>query len=271
MLPQLVKKRKNKKPLRRATDEDRNSSLTIRKSTDEDISFTSSPLTEPFTVDYFEDGTIKKKIFLLLDEAFFDYNDGEFKSSSICVFSDLCKEHQARKCVSPMKILDTVRISRESNEVFIKKFLEEFFPTFKPETRNDMQKNIHFTITGIIRALHSSLQFSNLNEQMKTIFFTSENYIKFFEEKFPYLTKIEPFPIPPLNLPSEDKEWIEETLERVILVKEYDFVPLFFILALFTPVDEDFSAVEMKHILNFHQKVINLIYSHLISRFVERH
>ena len=202
----------------------------------------------------------------MLDEAFFEYNDGEFKSSSIRVFSDLCQEHQATKSVSPLKILDTVRIATESNEVFIKKFLENFYPTFKKETLDDMQKNIRFTITGIIRALHSSLQFLNLMDQMKTIFFTSENYIKFFEDKFPYISKIEPFPTPPLTLPSEEKEWVEETLNGVILVKEYDFVPLFFMLALFSPVDEDYSAVELRQILNFHQKVINLIYSHLISR-----
>lgn len=164
-------------------------------------------------------------------------------------------------------MFSTVVIAKESNEVFVSKFLKMFFPSFKEETLMRLQANIRFTIQGIIRALHSSLHFSNLMDQMKTIFFTSEKYMKFFEGHFPDLSHIEPFPTPPLPpLNAEEGKFIQETFNNVKIVKGCDLVPLFFLLALFTPVDEEFEEEEIRNILHLHQKAIKLLYSDMISR-----
>ena len=46
-------------------------------------------------VDYnFENGTVENMISKLLDEVFFQHNNGEFESSTIEVFTSMCKDHQ---------------------------------------------------------------------------------------------------------------------------------------------------------------------------------
>ena len=89
-----------------------------------------------------------------------------------------------------------MEIARRSNEWFITQFLELFFPNFHPETIQRLQENIRFTISGLIRALHTVLKFRSLLDQIQKIFFTSENYMKFFYEKFPYTDQIDPFEAP---------------------------------------------------------------------------
>lgn len=145
-------------------------------------------------VDYnFENGTVENMISKLLDEVFFQHNNGEFESSTIEVFTSMCKDHQQGCPINPSS---SVEIARRSNERFITKFLELFFPNFNPETIQRLQENIRFTISGIIRGLHTVLKFRSLLDQIQKIFFASENYIKFFYEKFPYTDQIDPFEAP---------------------------------------------------------------------------
>ena len=145
-------------------------------------------------VDYdFENGTVENMISKLLDEVFFQHNNGEFESSTIEVFTSMCKDHQ-RGC--PIYPSPSVEIARRSNEWFITQFLELFFPNFHPETIQKLQENIRCTISGIIRALHTVLKFRSLLDQIQKIFFTSENYMKFFYERFPYTDQIDPFEAP---------------------------------------------------------------------------
>ena len=97
----------------------------------------------------------------------------------------------------PRKLMfEAVDIARRSNEEFVKNFLKDFFPNFRTETLEKMQESVRFTISGMIRALHSSRQFSSLLDQMKKIFFTTEDCINFYETKFD-LQEIPPLPVPP--------------------------------------------------------------------------
>ena len=200
--PQLVCRRKNKS--KKKTQEEQ-LAVSVNKDDQQPISdsnsveVTTAPkiLTKYFNIeDNFQNGTVQRMTFSLLDDVFFNYNNAEFHTSSIGVFSSMCREHQEGKQISPMMMFSSVEIARRSNEIFVSKFLELFFPNFGPETIQNLAENVRFSITGIIRALHTCLRFSSLFDQIRKIFFTSENYIKFFMDSFSYTLKIEPFPVP---------------------------------------------------------------------------
>ena len=181
MKPELVKKRKNKS----------------KKNSETSVNYAPvaiSPTSHLLNVDHnFENGTVENMISKLLDQVFFEHNNGEFEFSTIEAFNSMCQDHQGGRLISPFVSVD---IARRSNELFITKFLELFFPKFHPETRQKLHENIRWTMTGIIRALHTVLKFRSLLDQIQKIFFTSENYCRFFMERFPYTDKIDPFDPP---------------------------------------------------------------------------
>lgn len=190
MKPELVSKRKNKSKTKPPTKD-----VTALNHCQFIISPSIPSATQYLlNVDYnFENGTVENVITKLLDEVFFEHNNGEFESLSIEVFTSMCQNHQRGWPISPFS---SVEIAQRSNELFITKFLELFFPNFHPETRKKLQENIRYTMSGIIRALHTVLKFKSLLDQIQKIFFTSDNYVKFFHEKFLYTDKIDPFEAP---------------------------------------------------------------------------
>ena len=186
MKPELVSKRKNQSK-KKPSEAVNHAQVVI-------ISPSISSTRHLLNVDYnFENGTVENMISKLLDQVFFEHNNGEFQVSTIEAFNSMCQDHQGGRLISPF---ESVEIARRSNELFITKFLELFFQNFCPETIQKLQKNIRCTISGIIRALHTVLKFRSLLDQIQKIFFTSENYGRFFMERFPYTEKIEPFEPP---------------------------------------------------------------------------
>ena len=186
MKPELVSKRKNQSK-KKPSEAVNHAQVVI-------ISPSISSTRHLLNVDYnFENGTVENMISKLLDQVFFEHNNGEFQVSTIEAFNSMCQDHQGGRLIFPFVSVD---IARRSNELFITKFLELFFPNFCPGTIQKLQENIRWTISGIIRALHTVLKFRSLLDQIQKIFFTSENYGRFFMERFPYTEKMEPFEPP---------------------------------------------------------------------------
>ena len=214
----------------------------------------------------FENGTVENIIYKLLDVVFFEHNRGEFQSLSIDVFTTMCMDHQVGRTISPFP---SVEIARRSNEMVILKFLELFFPNFKPETRQKLQENIRFTITGIIRALHMILKFSSLLDQIQNMFFTSSKYKKFFDEQLSFTNQMAPVDPPPQfgGLPPDDERVLYHTLENLkSFVEDEASIRLLFISSLFYPGNVPLDDEEWSHVQHFQQKANILASKHILSK-----
>ena len=259
MKPELVCKRENKSKRKPSTKDDQVSCP---------VQVTISPTITSTTlnVDYnFENGTVENIIYNLLDEVFFDHNSGEFQSLSLDVFTSMCRDYQEGRPISPFP---SVEIARRSNEMVILKFLELFYPNFKPETRQKLQENIRFTMTGIIRALHTVLKFSSLMEQIQKMFFTSRKYNKFFDEKLSFTNKMVPFDPPKQEGLFPDDERIMHCIFENLktFVEDDASIRLLFVSALFNPGNVLLDDDERSCVQHFQQKANILVSKYLCSR-----
>ena len=261
MKPELVCKRKNKQTRKQLV---KSSGQVPFK-----VQVTLSPSVTTVTtlnVDHnFENGTVENIIYKLLDEVFFEHNRGEFQSLSVDEFNSMFKDHQEGRPISPFS---SVEIAQRSNEMVIMKFLELFFPDFKPETRQNLLKNIRFTITGIIRALHSILHFSSLLDQIQKMFFTSSNYNKFFDEELSFTKQLKPFDPPKQEgLSLDNKRILDWTFENLKSFVEDDAsIQLLFISALFYPGNAPLDDDEWSRVQYFQQKANILVSKHILSK-----
>ena len=143
--------------------------------------------------DNFESGLVKQKMLYIFDEVFFDYNHGEFCSHNMKATSSIIQQWKEKKpmiTVSP----DDVEARKRLGEVYFTKVLETFFPSFSHDTIIELQKNVNFTISGLVTAFHYCFPSSNLLEQITKIFMPSERYLQVHKAQFPDIEELEPIP-----------------------------------------------------------------------------
>ena len=130
----------------------------------------------------------------IFDEIFFDYNYGEFCSTSMMTSASILqqlKENRPKISVTP----EAIEFKKRLSKIFHTKILETFLPSFGKETIIELEKNISFTICGLLISFHSCFHCPNLLEQMTKMFLVSDRYIQVHKAHFPDIESIEPIPV----------------------------------------------------------------------------
>ena len=223
--------------------------------------------------DNFETGVVRSKMMSIFDNIFFEYNFGEFCSTSMMMTTNVLqqiKENKAIISIPPASLDFKTRLT----DVYFTKLLETFFPGFDKKLIGDIQKSINMTIGGISLALNSCFEFSNLLDQMTKIFLPSDRYIQAHLAHFPDMDKMAPIMpeqydiFSPVSFNPEEEMFMANAYKQMKDLIDGDdaLSPLIYILSLFSPFNVEMTGQQKQLVQHYQQKATMLIYSHLMSK-----